>query len=115
MQLQGTTGTYTVADPSNARHGGQATVYRATAPDGVVVAVKSAKDPVSSEAMERELAALRRLHAENPDLAGLVVTPLDSGRHADGRIFIVFPWYELHLGDWCEDKGLPDRLRALRG
>lgn len=92
------------------RRGGQADVYRATARDGVSVAIKLYRERPELAELERRV--LLDAAAGDPRADEWLVTVLGHGRHR-GRPFLVFPWLPDTLQSWTLHRGLGERLRAL--
>ncbi len=95
------------------RHGGQAMVYRAAGPGGALVAVKLGRDSGENSArLAREVAELKKLQADYPEVAPYLTGILDQGRDEHGCVFLVMPWFNRSLSDWLVGRALLDRLEA---
>ncbi len=100
----------------DAREGGQATVLRGTDESGAAVAVKVARyEKWARTNLDRELEALLRIHAADPESAGWLVEVKSHGKLEDGRPYVVLPWFPHSLLTWMtvEEPGLDARFDAL--
>lgn len=90
------------------RLGGSAEVLRAVDPSGRSVAIKVARDAGDGAAwLRRELETLQAIAKADPHAAEWSVALLDSGTTADGRPWIVLPWYPGSLRDWISRAAPP--------
>ena len=111
-QVCGQRGRYSLDRSVPPRGGGQALVYPATSPAGERVAVKLARSPQASRRIAAERDALATLGAQG---AAWVVPLLDHGVTADGRVFLVLPWFAHSMGSWLRaHPPLARRLDALQ-
>ncbi|MEL6348203.1 MAG: hypothetical protein AAFV53_34155 [Myxococcota bacterium] len=97
------------------RGGGQATVYPALDDQSATVAVKIARDRTTSRWIARERDALLDIASRSADSGRWVVSLLDHGVTADGRIFLVLPWFSHSLRGWVQETApsAAQRLRSL--
>jgi serine/threonine protein kinase len=101
---------------TDVREGGQAIVVRATTAEGRPVAVKVARyEKWARSNLERELEALLRIHASDPESPRWLVEVIDHGVLEDGRPYVVLPWFPHSLLTWLtvEEPGLAARFDAL--
>ncbi len=89
--------------------GGQSEVWPAVGDDGARYALKLPLATSREAWLPDELAVVRRLRVDRPELVDVMVPVVDDGEW-EGRPFLVMPWRDHRLDHWIRGRGLEDRL-----
>ncbi len=109
MELRGQSGRVYHTEASHRARGGESYVYRGEDKFGRVWAIKVATAH-GAVGLDREREELLRLHRENPGLTDSVIEVEDFGVAPGGEPFLVLPWYDATLREWCRGGGIPQPL-----